>query len=85
MSHGRCWIPKAAVTLPRTPAAKARKAAQELADTMLEHLADSQGTLYDTTDDHQAPITRPRELHDNATPSGNAMAVTALLKLAGVH
>jgi uncharacterized protein YyaL (SSP411 family) len=58
-------------------------AAQELAETMLEHFADSQGTLYDTSDDHETLITRPRDLQDNATPSGNAMAVTALLKLAG--
>jgi uncharacterized protein YyaL (SSP411 family) len=58
-------------------------AAQELAETMLEHFADSQGTLYDTSDDHESLITRPRDLQDNATPSGNAMAVTALLKLAG--
>jgi len=28
-------------------------------------------------------ITRPRDLQDNATPSGNAMAATTLLKLAG--
>jgi uncharacterized protein YyaL (SSP411 family) len=54
-------------------------AAQELAETMLEHFADSQGTLYDTSDDHETLITRPRDLQDNATPSGNAMAVTALL------
>jgi uncharacterized protein YyaL (SSP411 family) len=39
--------------------------------------------FYDTSDDHEALITRPRDLQDNATPSGNAMAVTALLKLAG--
>jgi uncharacterized protein YyaL (SSP411 family) len=58
-------------------------AAQELAETMLDHFADSEGTLYDTSDDHEALITRPRDLQDNATPSGNAMAVTALLKLAG--
>jgi uncharacterized protein YyaL (SSP411 family) len=58
-------------------------AAQELAETMLEHFADSEGTLYDTSDDHETLITRPRDLQDNATPSGNAMAVTALLKLAG--
>ena len=50
---------------------------------MLEHFADSQGTLYDTSDDHETLITRPRDLQDNATPSGNAMAVTTLLKLAG--
>jgi uncharacterized protein YyaL (SSP411 family) len=58
-------------------------AAQELAETMLEHFSDSEGTLYDTSDDHETLITRPRDLQDNATPSGNAMAVTALLKLAG--
>jgi uncharacterized protein YyaL (SSP411 family) len=58
-------------------------AAQELAETMLEHFADSEGIFYDTSDDHETLITRPRDLQDNATPSGNAMAVTALLKLAG--
>jgi uncharacterized protein YyaL (SSP411 family) len=58
-------------------------AAQELADTMLKHFADSKDTLYDTSDDHETLITRPRDLQDNAMPSGNAMAVTALLKLAG--
>jgi uncharacterized protein YyaL (SSP411 family) len=58
-------------------------AAQELAETMIEHFADSDGTLYDTRDDHETLIIRPRDLQDNATPSGNAMAVTALLKLAG--
>jgi uncharacterized protein YyaL (SSP411 family) len=59
-------------------------AAQELAETMLEHFADSRGTLYDTSDDHETLITHPRDLQDNATPSGNAMAITTLLKLAGL-
>jgi uncharacterized protein YyaL (SSP411 family) len=59
-------------------------AAQELAETMLEHFAGSEGMLYDTSDDHETLITRPRDLQDNATPSGNAMAITALLKLAGL-
>jgi uncharacterized protein YyaL (SSP411 family) len=58
-------------------------AAQKLAETMLEHFADLEGTLYDTSDDHETLTTRPRDLQDNATPSGNATAVTALLKLAG--
>jgi uncharacterized protein YyaL (SSP411 family) len=58
-------------------------AAQELAETMLDHYADSEGMLYDTSDDHEELFTRPRDLQDNATPSGNAMAVTALLKLVG--
>jgi uncharacterized protein YyaL (SSP411 family) len=58
-------------------------AAQGLAETMLGRFTDSEGTLYDTSDDHETLITRPRDLQDNATPSGNAMAVTALLKLSG--
>jgi uncharacterized protein YyaL (SSP411 family) len=58
-------------------------AAQELAETMINHFGDPAGAFYDTSDDHETLITRPRDLQDNATPSGNAMAVTALLKLAG--
>jgi uncharacterized protein YyaL (SSP411 family) len=58
-------------------------AAQELAETMIEHFSDSESLLFDTSDDHETLITRPRDLQDNATPSGSAMAVTALLKLAG--
>jgi uncharacterized protein YyaL (SSP411 family) len=58
-------------------------AAQEMAGTMLTHYQAPDGGSYDTSDDHEALITRPRDLQDNATPSGNAMAVTTLLKLAG--
>jgi uncharacterized protein YyaL (SSP411 family) len=57
--------------------------AHELVETMLERFADSEGMLYDTSDGHETLITRPRDLQDNATPSGNAMAVTSLSKLAG--
>jgi len=59
-------------------------AAQELAETMIAHFQAPEGGFYDTSDDHETLITRPRDLQDNATPSGNAMAVTALLKLAGL-
>ncbi len=58
-------------------------AAQELAETMIAHYHTPDGTFFDTSDDHEALITRPRDLQDNATPSGNAMAATVLLKLAG--
>jgi uncharacterized protein YyaL (SSP411 family) len=57
-------------------------AAQELAETMIAHFKASAG-FYDTSDDHESLITRPRDLQDNATPSGNAMAVTTLFRLAG--
>jgi hypothetical protein len=58
-------------------------AAQELAETMIAHFQAPEGGFFDTSDDHETLITRPRDLQDNATPSGNAMAVTAPMKLAG--
>jgi uncharacterized protein YyaL (SSP411 family) len=59
------------------------EAARELAETVLQRFSASGGVFYDTSDDHETLITRPRDLQDNATPSGSAMAVTTLLKLAG--
>ena len=56
-------------------------AARELADTMLAHFADAGGGFFDTSDDAEALVTRPKDLQDNAVPSGNAMAATVLLKL----
>jgi uncharacterized protein YyaL (SSP411 family) len=58
-------------------------AAQELAETMLARFQAPGGGFFDTSDDHETLITRPRDLQDNAPPSGNAMATTVLLKLAG--
>lgn len=58
-------------------------AARELAEMMIEHFRAPEG-FYDTSDDHEALIVRPRELQDNAVPSGNGMAAAALLKLAGL-
>jgi hypothetical protein len=57
-------------------------AARELADYALAHFADSKGGFYDTSDDHETLVTRPKDIQDNATPSGNAMLVTVLFKLA---
>jgi uncharacterized protein YyaL (SSP411 family) len=56
--------------------------ARELMDAVLEHFADPQGGFFDTSDDHEALVARPKGLQDNAVPSGSAMAVTVLLKLA---
>ena len=59
------------------------EAAVELADAMLERFADAdQGGFFDTSSDHESLITRPKDLSDNATPSGNAVAADALLRLA---
>jgi uncharacterized protein YyaL (SSP411 family) len=59
-------------------------AAKELAETVIAHFQAPNGGFFDTSDDHESLITRPRDLQDNATPSGNAMATTVLLKLAGL-
>ena len=56
-------------------------AAHELADQMIARFAAPNG-FYDTSDDHEALIVRPRELQDNAIPSGNAMAAHILQRLA---
>jgi uncharacterized protein YyaL (SSP411 family) len=46
------------------------------------HFSDSEnGGFFDTSDDHEQLIHRPKDLQDNAVPSGNAMAVHVLLKL----
>lgn len=58
------------------------KAALELADVMIDQFWDvSEGGFFFTGKDHEALIARTKDPHDNATPSGNAMAVTALLRL----
>jgi uncharacterized protein YyaL (SSP411 family) len=45
---------------------------------------DEGGAFFDTSSDHEALITRPREIADNATPSGTSLAVDLLLRLAEV-
>ena len=43
---------------------------------------DEKRAFYDTPADHERLVTRPREVYDNATPSGNSVAVEVMLKLA---
>ena len=57
-------------------------AARRLADLALERFAAADGGFYDTSDDHEDLIVRPRNLQDNVTPSGNAMMAKQLLRLA---
>ena len=57
--------------------------ARRLADIMLEQFWDqTDGTFFDTANDHEELVTRPRSFYDNATPSGNSVAVDVLLRLA---
>jgi len=56
--------------------------ARELADEMIELFSDPNGGFFDTPKDGRELLLRPKDLQDNATPSGNALACEALLKLA---
>jgi uncharacterized protein YyaL (SSP411 family) len=59
------------------------RTASELADVMLKHFADPAGPgFFFVADDHETLIARTKDLHDGSTPSGNAVAVTVLLRLA---
>jgi uncharacterized protein YyaL (SSP411 family) len=56
--------------------------ARALADVILAYYPDPNGGFFDTSQDHEQLITRPKSLQDNAIPSGNAMAADVLLRLA---
>lgn len=56
--------------------------AKELADEMIDLFEDPNGGFFDTPKDGEALLLRPKDVQDNATPSGNALACEALLKLA---
>jgi uncharacterized protein len=56
--------------------------AVELSNTMVDHFwDDSVNAFFDTADDHERLVTRPREITDNATPSGTSLAVDLLLRV----
>ena len=55
-----------------------------LVDTILARFADPAGGFFDTADDAEALVVRPRDPQDNAVPSGGAMATTVLLRLAAL-
>jgi uncharacterized protein YyaL (SSP411 family) len=59
-------------------------AARQMAEEMLEHFEADEGGFHDTADDAEALIARPRDLQDNALPSGGSMATTVLLRLAAL-
>jgi uncharacterized protein YyaL (SSP411 family) len=44
--------------------------------------SDDTGTFYDTASDHETLITRPRDVADNATPSGASLAVELMQRVA---
>jgi uncharacterized protein YyaL (SSP411 family) len=59
--------------------------ALELAGVMVEQFWDeAEGGFWFTGRDHEELIARHKDVQDNATPSGNAMAATGLLRLAAL-
>jgi len=56
-------------------------AAQGFAEAALDHFSADDGGFFDTSDDHEELFVRPRNVQDNATPSGSAMIAYDLLRL----
>lgn len=57
------------------------RSATQLAEEMLVHYYDPDNGFYDTRNDQDQLFTRPKDIQDNATPSGSALATMALLQL----
>jgi uncharacterized protein len=56
--------------------------AKELTDEMIEKFSDSNGGFFDTPNDGENLLIRPKDVQDNATPCGNSLACEALVKMA---
>jgi uncharacterized protein YyaL (SSP411 family) len=59
--------------------------ARELADSTIEWFwSEESGAFFDTAHDHEQLVTRPREVTDNAVPSGTSLVTELLLRLGEV-
>jgi uncharacterized protein len=58
--------------------------ARQLADAILDHFVEPAGGFFDTADDHETLIARPKDVQDNAVPAGGSAAAAVLLKLAAL-
>ena len=57
------------------------RGARELAERIRSDFAASGGGFHSTAGHHEALVLRPREGHDGATPSANALAARVLARL----
>ena len=56
--------------------------ARDLAEVMIGQFWDQRnGGFFQTSDDHEQLVARPKDFVDNATPSGNSVAADVLLRL----
>ena len=61
------------------------ESALELTQTLVDEFHDAEkGGFFYVGSSHEALIARQKDAYDNATPSGNAMAATALVRLAAL-
>ena len=58
--------------------------ARGLMDSVIDRFGDPEGGFFDTAIDHERLVTRPKDVQDNATPSGSSMASLVLLRLAAL-
>jgi uncharacterized protein YyaL (SSP411 family) len=58
--------------------------ARLLLDRVVDHFADPDGGFFDTADDAETLIVRPKDASDNAYPSGTSAAVHALIACAAI-
>ncbi|GAB4243346.1 MAG: thioredoxin domain-containing protein [Thermoleophilia bacterium] len=56
-------------------------AARETGGQIMKHFGAPEGGFFDTSDDHEQLLARPRSLTDNALPAGGSLAATVLLRL----
>lgn len=55
--------------------------AAQLAEVMISQFRSPSGAFFSTSNDHEELLLRPMDIHDGSTPSGNSMAIIALLRL----
>ncbi len=59
--------------------------ARAMCDAMIEWFWDETASaFYDTAHDHEALVTRPRDVTDNAMPSGTSLAVDLMVRIAEI-
>ena len=58
--------------------------AEQMADKILDQFSDPEGGFFDTAEDHEPLLTRPKSLQDSPIPSGNSLAVRLLQRMAAL-
>jgi uncharacterized protein YyaL (SSP411 family) len=76
---GSSWVELYEATLERRWLDEARRLAEDLLDLFWDA---ETGGFFETSREHEPLVVRPRNVFDNAVPSGSAVAIELLLRLA---